>query len=195
MSFLPVRNYEGIYEVSSLGEIRSLDRVVIGSDGVRYKRAGRALKPYPHKDVEYLQVSLWKDNIGTSFYVHRLVAEAHLPNLNCLPEVNHKNGIKTMNQKQNLEWVTSQGNKVHAVQTGLRTYTNKLTKAEFLECLDAVLDGESYANLSKRVPYKVPFLSVKVRQLAKEMGQEHLLDAALMEQRINRARINGAKNS
>ena len=194
MHYLPVPGYVGSYEVNDLGEVRSLDRIVVGVDGIRYPRKGRILKASPNKDVEYLQVNLWANNIGMWYYVHRLVAAAHIPNPLGLPEVNHKNGIRVMNQKDNLEWVTSLENKLHAIRTGLRVYTNRLTKADFIDCLDAVIDGESYTSLSTRVPYKVPFLSTKLRAIAREMNQEHLLDASLMEQRINRARINGAKN-
>lgn len=194
MRFLPVLGYEGYYEVSSLGEVRSVDRVVVGTDGVHYPRKGRVLRPYLNKNVEYPQIALWRDNQGTTFYVHRLVAEAHIPNPKKLPEVNHKNGFRFDNRKSNLEWVTSLENKLHAIQTGLRVYTNRLTKEEFIECLDCVLDGESYASLSTRVPYKVPFLSTKIRSIARELQQEHLLDASLMEQRVARARVNGAKN-
>ena len=194
MSFLPVLGYEGSYEVSSLGEVRSVDRVVVGTDGVHYPRKGRVLRPHLNKNAEYPQIALWRDSQGTTFYVHRLVAEAHISNPKKLPEVNHKNGLRFDNRSNNLEWVTSLENKLHAIQTGLRVYTNRLTKEEFIECLDCVLDGESYASLSTRVPYKVPFLSTKIRSIARELQQEHLLDVSLMEQRVARARINGAKN-
>ena len=194
MNYSPVKGYEGNYEVSDEGLVRSIDRTVLGRDGTNYPFKGRVLRVCLHKDTGYPQVSLWKDGVGTHHYVHRLVALAHIPNPENLPEVNHTNGNRADPRKDNLEWVDSRGNKIHAIETGLKTYTNRLTKDEFVECLQAVISGESYSSLSKRVPYQVPFLSTKLRSIARELGIEDELDASLMEQRIIRARSNGAKH-
>ena len=194
MNFLPVPGYEGIYEVGKCGTVRSIDRTVIGRDKVAYHFKGRELRASQHKDTQYPVVSLWKNNQGTSYYVHRLVAQVHISNPDQLPEVNHIDGCRWNNVHTNLEWVTSSGNSLHAVVTGLRTYTNRLTKDEFVECLFSVINGESYASVSNRTPYQVPFISVKLRKFAKELGIEAELDQSLYEQRVQRARINGAKN-
>ena len=194
MHFLPVQRYEGLYEVSDTGIVRSVDRMLLGKDDVMYPFAGKILRASSHKDNEYLQVSLWKNNQGTSYYVHRLVAQSHIPNPNMLPEVNHKDGCKVNNVVTNLEWVTRTGNAQHAVKTALRVYTYRLSKNEFVECLYSVIAGESYSDLAQRVPYKVPFLSTKLRKIAVELGIEHELNESLKIQRITRARINGAKN-
>lgn len=195
MIFLPIKNYEGLYEVSNTGLIKSVKRTIIGKDGNKYSFKERILKVQPNKFVEYPQVSLWKNNIGVTFYVHRLVAEAFIPNPKHLPEVNHKDGNRANNTVENLEWVDSRGNSIHAIQMGLKIYTNRLTKEEFINCLYDVINGESYASLSSRVPYKVPFLSVKLRKIAKELGLENELNESLYMQRVIRARINGAKNN
>lgn len=195
MNYLPVKQLEGLYEVSDHGTVRSVDRTVQGRDGAMYSFKGRVLRPAIHKDTGYPMVSLWNQGKGTHHYVHRLVAQTHINNPHGLPEVNHKDGNRTNNFVSNLEWVTGQQNKQHAVTTGLRTYTNRLTESDFFDCLQSVIAGQSYGSLSQRVPYKVPFLSTKLRKLARELGLEDELDASLMEQRINRARINGAKNS
>lgn len=194
MSFLPIKGYEGLYEVSDSGQIKSIARTILGKDGHKYPFKERILRPYSDKILKYPIVSLWKDNFGTRYYIHRLVAEAFIPNPMNFPEVNHIDGDKTNNNVSNLEWVTSSENSFHASRTGLRKYTNKLTKEEFTECLFDVINGESYASLSERVPYKVPFLSTKLRKIAKELNVEHDLDESLMEQRVRRARINGAKH-
>lgn len=194
MPFLAVRDYEGLYEVNSLGQVRSVDRDIIGKDGITYPRKGRVLRPNVMTDTGYLGVSLWCNNQGTTHYVHRLVAIAHIPNPLGLPEVNHIDGIRTNPHHSNLEWVTSQENKLHAIRTGLRVYTNRLTKEEFIDCLFEVINGESYASLSGRVPYKVPFLSTKLRQYAVELGVVGELDESLYLQQVERARTNGAKN-
>ena len=194
MSFLPIKGYEGFYEVSDSGQVRSQDRVVLGRDGVHYPRRGRVLRPNLVKDLGYFAVSLWRDNVGSTHYVHRLVGETHIPNPETKLEINHKDGVRTNNSKSNLEWVTRSENAQHAVQTGLRTYTHRLSKEEFVECLFAVIEGESYASLSTRVPYQVPFLSTKLRKLAQELGIEGELNESLYLQRVERARTNGAKN-
>lgn len=193
--WLPVVNYEGLYEVSELGQVRSLNRHILGADGTLYPFKGRVLSCKPHVTLNYPMASLWKDNKGTSYYVHRLVCEAFHKYDPLRTEVNHIDGNRQNNHYLNLEWCTSQENKIHAISTGLKVYTNKLTKAEFAECLYDVINGSSYFELTKRVPYKVPFLSVKVRQLANELGLVGELDESLVIQRINRARINGAKNT
>jgi hypothetical protein len=194
MTFCAVNGYEGLYEISATGIIRSLDRNVVGKDGVLYPFKGREIKPSPNTKVQYLQLSLWKAGVGKSHYVHRLVAEAFIDNPLQLPEVNHIDGNRQHNCVVNLEWVSRQGNAQHAVDHNLKTYTNRLTYSEFVECVLSVIAGESYQSLSQRVPYKVPFLSVKLRAIAKELKLEQDLNASLQEQRINRARSNGAKN-
>lgn len=191
MQWLPVKGYEELYEVSDTGEVRSVDRVLSVTNQKERLFKGRVLLQTMNKQVQYKQVSLWKENKGTSYYVHRLVAEAFIPNPEGKPEVNHIDGNRQNNHISNLEWVTSGENSLHASKTGLRVYTNRLTKDEFLDCLYDVINGESYQSLSSRVPYKVPFLSTKLRALAKEFNLETELDESLYIQRVNRARVNG----
>lgn len=195
MNFLPIKGYEEQYEVGEDGTIRSKDRTVLGADGVIYPFKGKVLRPSMHKDTQYLQVSLWKNNKGQHHYVHRLVAQAHIPNPKGKSEINHIDGNRVNSHKNNLEWVSSSENKLHAIATGLRVYTCRLTKEEFIKCLFDVINGESYASLSQRVPYKVPFLSVKLRSIARELNIENELNESLYQQRVERARINGAKNN
>ena len=173
--FKQIVGYEGHYQISDDGEVWS-------------DKSNHALKASPNKQVDYLQVSLWKENVGTSFYVHRLVAMHFIPNPLGLPEVNHIDGNRHNNRISNLEWVTSSGNSYHAVASGLRVYTNRLSKEEFIECLQAVIEGESYLSLSERVPYKVPFLSTKLRGIARELQLEAELDESLRQQRADRNR-------
>lgn len=94
--WLPVVGYEDRYSVSSKGRIFS-------------KVTGKYLKPAP-KDTRYLTVSLRDGTKSKTRPVHRLVAEAHLPNPNNLPCVNHKDEVKTNNDVSNLEWCTFQYN-------------------------------------------------------------------------------------
>jgi hypothetical protein len=100
------------YEVSDMGRVR---RVVPDKFG----RFGHVMKPAT-KRGGYLGLSLWQDRKYTNVQVHILVAKAFLLNPSNLPEVNHKDGIKTNIKASNLEWKTRAGNERHAVKLGLR---------------------------------------------------------------------------
>ena len=99
----PVVGYEGLYEVSSYGRVRSLDKYVKYSNGRINLHKGRILSP--GKDTNgYLQVILTCNGKHKSIKVHRLIAQAFIPNPDNLPEVNHLDEDKTNNSVDNLEW-------------------------------------------------------------------------------------------
>lgn len=98
-----IEDYEGWYQVSNTGRVRSLNRVVQRADGISSTLKGRVLKPSSNK-CGYLVVFLCKDGKRTTKTTHRLVAQAFIPNPEGLPQVNHKNEVKTDNRVENLEW-------------------------------------------------------------------------------------------
>jgi hypothetical protein len=111
-----VEGYEGIYQVSNLGDVRSLPRTENSNVGKR-KRSGKTLSLRNNKG--YKTVMLCKDRKQTSAYVHRLVAKAFLSNPENKPDVNHLDGNKSNNKLENLEWCTESENLNHAYITKL----------------------------------------------------------------------------
>ena len=101
-----IAGYEGDYQVSNLGRVKSL-----------YK-GERILKPKRHTGG-YLQTALYRNSKADYRFIHRLVAEAFISNPENKPTVNHLDGDKTNNRTDNLEWSTQHENNQHAVTTGL----------------------------------------------------------------------------
>lgn len=111
-----VKNYEGLYEVSNLGNVKSIS-YFNHVNNKSYPR-NKMLKQIAN-DRNYLRVYLYKKGKGKNFRVHRLVADAFIPNPDNLPEVNHIDGNKQNNKTTNLEWCTHQHNMKEAYRLGL----------------------------------------------------------------------------
>ena len=105
--WVPVVGYEGLYQVSDQGRVRSITRTRV--DGRTYQ--GRILKLCEKQ--RYYQVSLFKNDGFQKLMVHRLVAEAFIPNPGNLPVVNHIDENKHNNAASNLEWCTQKENSNH----------------------------------------------------------------------------------
>ena len=103
-----IKNYEGIYQVSNLGRVKSVARKVKYSRGSHsyYQYQQERFLSANHKSNGYLEYSLYKDSKRTHKYIHRLVADAFIDNPNNLPVVNHKDENKENNLADNLEWCT-----------------------------------------------------------------------------------------
>ena len=99
--WIDIPGYEGMYQASNRGNIRSLDRLVKHVCGMR-KEKGRILKQRLLRS--YMSASLRKNGKLKCCFAHRLIALAFLPNPDGLKEVNHKDECKTNNNVRNLEW-------------------------------------------------------------------------------------------
>lgn len=145
--WLDVVGYEGLYKISTAGRLWSV-------------RACRVMSP-SNADNGYSRVNLVKKDdenpnprgirIG---YVHRLVASAFIPNPDGLPWVNHKNGVKSDNRVDNLEWGTIEYNHIHAYRTGLhvspkgsKTGSHKIVESQAMEIF---LSSDSHISISKK---------------------------------------------
>ena len=147
-----IPNYEGSYQVSNTGLVRSVDRVVTDKDGGVRRYKGRVLKPGSNRGYE--RVVLYNDNGATNKSVHRLVLETFKPHVNMDDlQVNHIDGNKLNNHLTNLEWVTGRDNISHAYDIGLITNIGEgspgaiLSNANVLEILQRLDNGESQRDI------------------------------------------------
>lgn len=97
-----IKGYEGLYQVSSFGRVRSKRR--------RGSKGGIAKLTLDKKNTDYFKIRLCKNNHYRAFFVHRLVAQAFIPNPNGYPQVNHKDEDRHNNFVNNLEWCTNRYN-------------------------------------------------------------------------------------
>lgn len=116
-----IPSYEGYYQVSSLGRIRSIGRI-------------KKILRFIVEKKGYLAVSLCVSYQRKIFTVHRIVANVFIPNPLGLSDVNHKNGNKKDNSLNNLEWLSHKDNVRHAMETGITNYIHrsKLTEDDVL---------------------------------------------------------------
>lgn len=105
----PVVGYEGLYEVSDKGEVRALERSFTDSIGRKTMKKARLLNGRV-SGHGYIRITLEKDGQPKTYNVHRLVAEAFIPNPSMLSFVNHKDENKLNNNVSNLEWCTAKYN-------------------------------------------------------------------------------------
>lgn len=135
--FKPILGYENAYKVSNYGRIVSLSKQI--NCYQEKLKSFELCKGYP-------RVSLWNNGKGKHFFIHRLVAEAFIPNPDNKPHINHINGIKTDYSINNLEWCTPKENIEHSIRTGLAGTTlhkkTKLNKSGYI--------GVSYCKLTKK---------------------------------------------
>ena len=137
----PVVGYEGLYEVSNTGNVKSLGNKV-------WKNA-RILKPQVRGKSGYLFVRLSKDGQAKGINIHRLVAETFIPNPLNLPIVNHKDENIANCRADNLEWCTSKYNANYGTRNARMMVLRKTKRVaqrtkdgEFINCFKSIADAE-----------------------------------------------------
>jgi len=144
----PIQNLP-YYEVSSFGRLRVLDKMVISMNGKRKSlRKGKILTQHISKQ-EYLTFSFYQK----CTHVHRVVATAFHANPEKKPMVNHKDGNKSNNHKDNLEWCTRAENEKHAFSIGLKSHKGENHN-------QAKLSGEDIINIRKLVKEGIPNIEI-----------------------------------
>ncbi len=121
----PVVGYEGLYEVSSLGNIRSLERNIVRSDGVVTHIRAKMICPVLNEDG-YRQCKLCRNGKHSTKRVHRIVAEAFIDNPYGYDEVNHIDSNRENNCVENLEWINHRENVYQAIREGRHFCTRNL---------------------------------------------------------------------
>ena len=126
-----IKGYEGLYQISTFGNVKSLSRSVKHSNGGTKILRERMLKTKINSTTGYKEISLSKDGKQKYHLIHKLIAEAFIDNPHRLPVVNHIDGCKTNNDIFNLEWATYSENIRHAFANGLshNNMTNEISRA------------------------------------------------------------------
>lgn len=144
-----IKEYEGLYQVSNLGRVRSLDRTYIAYNrfcDIETYIKGKILKNvYNKKGYQY--VGLHKDGKRKNIFVHRLVAETFLPNPDNKPCVNHINTVRDDNRVENIEWCTHKENN-----------NNPLTIKKMRESAPKTFMGK----FSKEHPRSIPIIQLNI---------------------------------
>ena len=144
-----IKGYEGFYQVSNIGNVKSLKRIVNNSTtyGGKATVKERILKPKTDKDG-YESVGLRKDGKVKHFRVHRLVATAFIPNPNSYPIVNHKDEVKNNNIVSNLEWCTVRYNNTYGTTCERRNSSNKECK-KHCKKIKCITTGEIFDSIGE----------------------------------------------
>ena len=170
-----IEGYEGIYEVSSLGRVRSIDRDIyqVGRWGkvMKVRQPGKMIAQ--HTNNGYKRVALYRDGQRKWSFVHRLVATAFVPNPDDKPYINHKDENRSNNVPENLEWCTMAENNFYGGHVE-RTQSANIANRQAIEQVDAsgnvVATFESIASAAHQTG--IPISSVS-QCLSGKLRQTH----------------------
>lgn len=176
--------YEGLYIIDSLGNVVSIPKL----QGEKLHNKYKILKPKLSKSG-YLEITLSKNSVQKTYLLHRLIATHFLDNEDNLPQVNHKNGIKTDNRLENLEWVTVSKNIKHAFENNLSHFRDNV-----LGNLEKINSKTSY---KKVVLYKddkeFVFNSIKEAAETLSLNKDNITRAIRKKQKVSGYIVVGEK--
>lgn len=167
------------YEVSNFGNARTIDRWIITTHKTA-KFPKRFFKSRPtilfNNGRGYLVLGTQIDLQKKNYYIHRLVAELFIHNPDNKKEVNHLDGNKSNNHVSNLEWVTREENRAHAVRTGLvargeRNGVSKLTDKQVLK----IRSHKRYRGLTSKLAKKYNVSNSSIREILLGINWRHLI--------------------
>lgn len=147
-----IKGYEGLYQVSNLGKVRSMDRWVAHKGNSKVFVVGKLIKLQTKKNG-YIRVDLSKNHKHKHYAVHRLVAQAFIPNPDNLPQVNHKDEDKTNNRVDNLEWCDNHYNITYS--TPQQRYYRGMCRKVYQYTLDGefIREWESVSEIGRQLKY------------------------------------------
>ena len=156
-----IKGYEGKYQVSNLGNVKSL----------QYKRLGKARILIPYiSNRGYYTVALSMNSKKAVRTIHRLVAETFVENIDDLPMVNHVDGNKKNNRADNLEWCTQKHNIEHAWESGLAKKDNNRVIYQFDLGMNFIKKYKSQTEASKETGIKQSEISKCCNGLRNKAG-------------------------
>lgn len=171
---------------NTLIPIPEFENYLISPEGiVTNSKNGKALKNSLNENG-YLYVSLWKNNRGNPKTVHRLVAEAYIPNPENKPFVNHIDANRANPSVDNLEWVTQSENIQHAYNIGNMSQKRNLTNEQLEIALNKFLCGESQTAIASFFGIGLPRLTINLRNHAVRTGRIDLFAKELKRQKTLR---------
>ena len=164
----PIEGFETSYAVSNKGRVKRLpriDRYIRKDTGVEVERKVSEMILKPSEKDEYWEINLREGQKSVYRTVHRMVAQAFIPNLNNLPEVNHKDGNKHNNNVDNLEWCTPKENTQHAISTGLRKSTKGVdARQKQIRCVETGQIFNSATEVCKQYGFPRDYLYDRIHK-------------------------------